>query len=43
MIQLYQSLRQKRWIEVNDLSNGQYSANKNIKFKSTMLISDLCD
>ena len=43
MIQLYQSLRQKKWIEVNDLSNGQYPANKNIKFKSTMLISDLCD
>ena len=43
MIQLYQSLRQKRWIEVNDLSNDQYSANKNIKFKSTILTLDLRD
>ena len=43
MIQLYQSLRQKKWIEVNDLSNGQYPANKNIKFKSTILTLDLRD
>ena len=24
----------KEWIEVNDLSSGQYSANKKIKFKA---------
>ena len=33
----------KKWVEVNDLSSGQYSANKNIKFKTSMLRSDLCD
>ena len=29
-------------IEVNDLSSGQYSVNKNKRFKNTMLRSDLC-
>ena len=29
--------------QVNDLSNGQYSVNKNISFKTSMLRSDLCD
>ena len=33
----------KKWIEVNDLSGGQYSANKNIRFKTPMLRSNLCD
>ena len=33
----------KKWVEVNDLSSGQYSVNKNIGFKTSMLISDLCD
>ena len=33
----------KKWIEVNDLSSGQYSANKNIRGKTSMLRSDLCD
>ena len=33
----------KTWIEVNDLSKGQYSANRNIRFKTPMLRSDLCD
>ena len=32
-----------KWIEVNDLSSGQNSANKNIKFKTSMLRPDLCD
>ena len=32
-----------KWIEVNDLSNGQYSIYKNISFKTTMLILDLCE
>ena len=27
----------------NDLSNGQYSVNKNIRLKTLMLRSDLCD
>ena len=33
----------KKLIEVNDLSSGQYSASKNIRFKTSMLRSDLCD
>ena len=33
----------KTWIEVKDLSKGQYSANRNIRFKTPMLRSDLCD
>ena len=32
----------RKWIEVNDLSGGQYSVNKNINFKTPMLRSDLC-
>ena len=33
----------KKWIEVNDLSSGKYSANKNLRFIFSMLGSDLCD
>ena len=33
----------RKWIEVIDLSSGQCSVNKNIKFKNSMLRSDLCD
>ena len=33
----------KKWVEVNDLSSGQYQSNKNIRFKSSMLRSDLRD
>ena len=29
----------KKWIEVNDLSSSQYSVNKNIRFKISMLRS----
>ena len=32
----------RKWVEVNDLSSGQCSANKNIRFKLSMLRSDLC-
>ena len=32
----------EKWIEINDLSNGQSSASKNIRFKTSMLRSDLC-
>ena len=28
---------------MNDLSSGQYSVSKNVKFQSPMLKSDLCD
>ena len=33
----------KKWVEVNDLWSGQYPINKNIRFKTSMLGSDLCD
>ena len=33
----------RKWVEVNDLSNGQYPVNKNIRFETPMLRSDLCD
>ena len=33
----------KRWIEVNNLSRGQYAVNKIISFEVLMLRSDLCD
>ena len=32
-----------KWIEVNDLSNGQYSNSKNTRFKSAILRSVFCD
>ena len=28
---------------MNDLTSGQYSANKNIRFKTSILGTDLCD
>ena len=33
----------KKWIEVNYLSSGQYSVNRNIMFKPSMSRSHLCD
>ena len=33
----------KKWIKINDLSTGQYSANKSVRFRTSMLRSDLCD
>ena len=33
----------RKWIEVNYLSNGQYSVDKNIRFKISMLRSYLYD
>ena len=33
----------KKWIKINNLSSSQYSASKNIKFKTSLLWSDLCD
>ena len=35
--------RAKNWVEINDDSGGTYNANKQIKFKNTMLKSSLCD
>ena len=33
----------RKWIELNGLSGGQYFFKKNIRFKTLMLRSDLCD
>ena len=33
----------KKWIEVYDQSEGNYNVNKEIRIKSSMLRSDLCD
>ena len=27
----------RKWIEANDLSHGQYSVNKNLRFKTSLL------
>ena len=34
--------RTRNWVEINDDSRGRY-ANANIKFKTAMLRSNLCD
>ena len=33
----------KKWIETNDLSSGQYSVNKNLRFKISVLRTNLRD
>ena len=33
----------RNWIEINDESRGVYNVNSQIKFKTTMLKSSLCD
>ena len=33
----------KNWVEINDGSRGRYNVNSQIKFKTTMLKSSLCD
>ena len=35
--------RTRNWIETNDESRGEYNVNSQIKFKTTMLKSSLCD
>ena len=35
--------RTKNWVEINDESRGTYNANSQIKLKTTMLKSSLCD
>ena len=35
--------RTKNWFEINDESRGAYNVNSQIKFKTTMLKSSLCD
>ena len=35
--------RTKNWVEINDESRGAYNADSQIKFKTAMLKSRLCD
>ena len=35
--------RTKNWVEINDNVRGVYSPNKQIRFKTSMLRSSLCD
>ena len=35
--------RTKNWVEINDESKESYSAGGDIRFKTTMLKSNLCD
>ena len=35
--------RAKTWVEINDESRGTYNVNSQIKFKTAMLKSSLCD
>ena len=35
--------KRRNWIEINDESRGAYNVNSQIKFKTTMLKSSLCD
>ena len=35
--------RTKNWVEINDESRGTYNDDKQIRFKTTMLKSTLCD
>ena len=37
------TFRTRNWVEINDESRGAYNANSQIKFKTTMLKSSLCD
>ena len=37
------TFRTRNWVEINDESRGVYNANSQIKFKTTMLKSSLCD
>ena len=35
--------RTRNWVEINDEERDTYSPNKQIKFKTSMLRSSLCD
>ena len=35
--------RTRNWVEINDESRGTYNANDIIKFKTSMIRSNLCD
>ena len=33
----------EKWVDINDLSSDKYSVNENIRFRTSILRSDLCD
>ena len=35
--------RTRNWVEINDDVRGEYSSNKQIRFRTSMLRSSLCD
>ena len=35
--------RTRNWVEINDESRGTYNASNEIKFKTSMIRSNLCD
>ena len=37
------TFRTKNWVEMNDNRRGTYNTNNQIKFKTSMLRSSLCD
>ena len=39
----FSKFRTKNWVEINDESRGKCNNDKQIKFKTTMLRSTLCD
>ena len=43
IIKIYQDLLLKKWVEFYDQSEGNYDVNKEIRIKTSMLRSDLCD
>ena len=43
MMKIYQNLLLKKWIEVYDKSEKNYTPNKEIRIKTSMLRTDLCD
>ena len=42
-MRIYQDLLLKKWVEVYDQSEKNYSPDKEIRIKTSMLRSDLCD
>ena len=36
-------LRKRFWVEINDVSHGTYNTNCQVKFKTSVLRSSLCD
>ena len=37
------NFKTKDWVEINDEARGRYNTNSQIKFKPSMLKSNLCD